>query len=252
MSARAWEAILASWSAMNETIGATLPHGMVKTRQEMASLLVELRAHLFEQLAFLITRLRSILNEASRQKLGLTGESVQARSPKPDALEARMLFAHGTDDEVQQIIEPLTIYLDERVLGRLPPRLSPLWMRMQEEVIHSDDGGAVFYSKLDKLLDTPHASWLVLEVYLFCLCEGFFGRYVDEPEQVQSYKDRIARRLPAPSFVPTSRPDGVGPSESMSLLTVGTSRMWHPAMYYAVAAVIAVVAIYLIRTLGAG
>jgi type IV/VI secretion system ImpK/VasF family protein len=241
VSARAWEAILAAWSDTDGLVQTTLPSGAGDGDARLEARLGKLREDLSTRLlGQLIPRLRSILTEEARQQLGLAADAREARL---DAAEASALTARGVDDEVKQVIVPLAVHLDERVLGRLPPRFGPVWSRLQEDVIQSDDGGVKFYQNLDELLALPQASTLVLEVYLFCLCEGFFGRYIDEPERIAAYKDRIARRLPAPLAAP-----GKG-AVSASIAPRASPRVLPAPVYYAVAVTAALLLILLLRAL---
>jgi type IV/VI secretion system ImpK/VasF family protein len=240
MSARAWEAILTAWSDADALVETTLPSGAGDGDARLEARLDQLRADLSTRLlGQLIPRLRSILTAEARLQLGLAAD---ARDAELDSADASALAARGADDEVQQMIVPLAVHLDERVLGRLPPRFGPSWMRLQEDVIKSDDGGVKFYQNLDELLASPQASPLVLEVYLFCLCEGFFGRYIDEPERVTDYKDRIARRLPAPLAT-------TGKGATGSPAPIASPKVLPAPVYYVVAVAAALLVILLLRAL---
>ena len=245
MSARAWEAILAAWSDLDATLTATLPSGEGGGKDAFEPRLSELREALCARLAQLTSRLRSILSAEARMEL--SGDASSAGSEGMDALIARR-----ADDEVEQVIVPLAIHVDERVLGRLPPRIGSTWVRVQEDVIHSDDGGVVFYEKLDALLASVEARALVLEVYLFCLCEGFFGRYIDEPERINGYRDRIAQRLPRPatSSSTTSTTSTTTTDTKGSSTQAASKRRVLPApAYYVIALVAAALVIALLHWL---
>lgn len=240
MSARAWEAILAAWSNLDALVAAAVPSGAGDGDAALEGRLGKLREDLSARLGQLIPQLRSILTAESRQQLGLPG---YATGPGPDPAEANALAARGAEDEVEQTIVPLVVHLDERVLGRLPERLRPSWHRLQEDVIDSDNGGEVFYDKLEALLASPLASPLVLEVYLFCLCEEFFGRYYEDREQIAVYKARLARRLPAPlrATAKGASSASAGPTRTRKALPA-----W---VYYVAAVAAAVLLILLLRAL---
>ncbi len=245
MSARAWDAILAAWSDLNALIAAALPAGAAAGAAGVEGRLGKLREDLSTRLlGQLIPRLRAILSAESRQQLGLPAEP-------PDPAEASALATRGADDEVQQLIVPLAIHLDERVLGRLPEQIRPSWSRLQEDVIHSDNGGTVFYERLTASLASAQTSPLVLEAYLFCLCEGFSGCFLDAPEQIAAYKDRIARRLPgAVTGTGSGAPGGSRGSASTALsASLAQPKVLPAAVYYAVAAVVAVLSIFVLRAL---
>jgi hypothetical protein len=91
--------------------------------------------------------------------------------------------------------------LDERVLSLLRCADKLVWHRLQDDVLGEEDGGEAFYSRLDHLLragvDPPS---IVLEVYYFCLDDGFKGRF-DDAAPIEAYKRRIEQHLTPPPAV---------------------------------------------------
>lgn len=166
MSPEAWQVILDAWDAIGQRIDRAFPSGrgdvVARRPPGDTSWLDQVRGELnvrFAELAY-----------------GLRG------------------LGHA-DAEIHQVLEPLAIFLDERVLVRLPPAVGPSWSRLQTDLIGSDDGGVIFYERLDALLGAPHPSKLALQVYRFCLAEGFCGNLVDERPELQRYSDALATAI---------------------------------------------------------
>jgi type VI protein secretion system component VasF len=96
--------------------------------------------------------------------------------------------------EISQVIEPLAIFTDERVLLRLPPEAAMSYGRLEYDLHQSNDGGLRFYQNADHLL-RPGASELAREVYAFCLNEGFAGALADDRPRLQHYRDAFAQTI---------------------------------------------------------
>jgi type IV/VI secretion system ImpK/VasF family protein len=211
-----WKVILDAWSGMGQALEQTLPSGRgdvgVKPKPGDTSAMDLLRDDLKRRLADLVDGLK---------RLGVD---------------------HG---EIAQALVPLTIHLDERVLLRLPAAIGPSWHRLQHDVIHSDDGGVVFYKRIDTLLrPDAHPSPLALELYYFCLNEGFWGVLGDDRTKLQRYKDELAtairRAEPVPALAPEPSP---APSAPAAPLPAPLRR---ERTYYLVAAVVAILLAILI------
>lgn len=119
--------------------------------------------------------------------------------------------------DVSQVIEPMAILTDERVLLHLDPQAAMLWSRLEYDLHHSNDGGGRFYSNVDELLQ-PGGSELAREAYAFCLAEGFGGALSDDRPRLQRYRDALAQAIldaqpkapPAPA--PPPPPGALPPS----------------------------------------
>jgi len=233
---RAWKAILSAWADVDARIAQDLPSGSGELDEgDFEVMLADLRLALTQRLAQLSLELREI--EIARLRADLT-ENGAASSPQDQARLDEALKREA-DAEIQQIFAPITIHIDERVLLLLPPTRSTSWSRLQGDVIQSDDGGAVFYDYLDNLLAQSRAPQLVLEVYSFCLSEGFFGRYIEAPERIQAYREEIARRIPTPVVTKTT-------NESRA---PARTKVMPPYVYYGIAALIVILIILLARAL---
>jgi type IV/VI secretion system ImpK/VasF family protein len=229
VNTRAWLRILDSWKAIDDRIARDLPSGKGDLGgDETALALGDLRKSLAVELKTLTEALRVILTADRAAELGTSGQSDAAMK---DVLKPEV------DREIQEMLAPLTIHIDERVLRKLSPSLGASWNRLQHDLIHSDDGGAVFYERLGRLLDSTSSSPLVLEVYAFCLSAGFFGRHLDEPEKVTSYRDRLARALTTPAAAASEEPAAAK----------AATKVRAPAIYYVAGVILGIVLVVILR-----
>ncbi|MEY3212254.1 MAG: hypothetical protein RIT28_2735 [Pseudomonadota bacterium] len=113
-----------------------------------------------------------------------------------------------------QALFALAVLFDERAQATTGARPGQ-WQPLQLELFDTDEGGTRFFEELDHLLVDPAAHPFVLEVYAFCLAEGFRGVYQNDPEPLQRHRarllDRISRPVPLPSAqtaLPTTLRDG--------------------------------------------
>lgn len=237
MKTRAWEAILKAWADVDARIAQDLPSGSGDLDEGgFQVMLTDLRLALTQRLAQLSLDLREIEIASLRADLAQGGDS--AAGSQQDQARQDAALKREADAEIQQIFAPLTIHIDERVLLLLPPTLGGSWSRLQGDVIQSDDGGAVFYDYLDNLLASARPPQMVLEVYAFCLSEGFFGRYLEAPERIQAYRDEIARRIPVPVV-----------SEKKGSAQLARAKVVSPYVYYGIAAVAVILLVIVARAL---
>ncbi len=163
MSARAWEAILAAWSDTDGLVQTTLPERRGRRRRAARGAARQAAGGSLDAAPGAAHPAAAIDLDrggaaAARPRCGRARRAAR-RGGVERADGARRRRRGEADDRA------LAVHLDERVLGRLPPRFGPVWSRLQEDVIQSDDGGVKFYQNLDELLAQPQASTLVLEVY---------------------------------------------------------------------------------------
>jgi type IV/VI secretion system ImpK/VasF family protein len=115
----------------------------------------------------------------------------------------RELVPLVSETEAKRILFPLILHLDERVLLRLPLPDRLAWPLLQLDVLDDEVGGEAFYSRLDHLLRLPvsASSSIVLEVYYFCLADGFRGRFDDDAaidDRKRAIRKHLAPGVPAP------------------------------------------------------
>lgn len=134
------------------------------------------------------------------------------------------------------VLFAITAHFDELVQTRFLKGDELTWPTLQKELFQVDDAGEIFYETLDDILMKPQTLPFVLEVYYFCLNDGFKGRYDRNPGKIEEYKQRLRQRIPfeTPEQAQTTDAEPV---------TIETKRS--PAVYY-VSAGAALLAFYLI------
>ncbi len=228
MSARAWAAILAAWAELDARASEDIPAKMAGPAA--SATLVRLRADLAARLLALTTTLEQLALADARKSLSLSASSfaealTEPPTPYPADVSAPPVPIESQSDPMQ-ILAALSIYLDERVLRRLAANRMLEWRHLQLDVIHSSEGGDLFYRIVDRLIASPKTTPLVLEVYHFCLRDGFLGRFAHEPGKIEDYERRLAARIPAP-------PEPAAPPPSP---TPDAPHVRSPILYYAVTA----------------
>ena len=204
MSPAVWQRILDAWTGLGQALDASLPAGAPAD----AALLAKLRGDLRARLADLISALTA---------LGVASQ------------------------EVAQVLEPIAIFTDERVLLRLPPEVAVSWSRLEYDMNQTNDGGVRFYQNADRLLQPgASVSELAREVHAFCLNEGFCGALADDRPRLQLYKDAFARAIVAAEPQPAAAPASA--SSAAASATAAASSIWQAPdrVYYLAAAVVGV------------
>jgi hypothetical protein len=128
------------------------------------------------------------------------------------ALCEKSMQQHITEDEWQHILSPLVFHSDEIVLTGVLEPLKPhpqdcpdtcivslqtktQWPKLQKELLKCRNGGERFFTDLEQLLSQPSASAMAIQVYYFCLKQGFKGRYLNQPEALQVYLQRCTKAI---------------------------------------------------------
>lgn len=241
MSARAWAVILTAWASLDERVSRDIPAKMAGP--DASATLVKLREDLAARLLTLTTDLEHLDVVDARKHLSLPPTRFEEALTEPPTPDPAAASAAPTPIESQsdpmQILAALSIYLDERVLRRLASNRMLEWRHLQREVIHSSEGGDLFYRIVDRLIASPRTSSLVLEVYDFCLRDGFLGRFAHEPGKIEEYERRLAARIPPPPEPPAPlRPP-----------TPDAPHVRSPIVYYAITAAIVVLLPFLAKLL---
>ncbi len=133
---------------------------------------------------------------------------------------SRTLAEHA----VYSVLVPIVIYCDE--LARAVTRGSVQgWEPLQSETFNIENGGELFYWAIDERLRQQETHPLVLEVFYFCLNDGFVGMYQDDPRKIEEYKDRLRKHIRA-------KPTGTAPHKAR----VAPRIVGFPWRYYVAAA----------------
>lgn len=119
------------------------------------------------------------------------------------------LGADLSETQKRQILAPITFLIDERVLVRLSARSMGgeySWPLLQRAVVELEYGGDLFFLEADRLAHGPDPSALLVQIFIYCLRQGFRGRYADRPEVIAELEaslwNRLSRPLPPGALVP--------------------------------------------------
>ena len=136
--------------------------------------------------------------------LGDPGESLEDRviairsevRTKLVRLKAQ-LSSSLTERELHYCLFPIVLYADEMVQSSYRGGAVE-WVPLQRELYNVDNGGELFYRALDNLFHKEETLPLIFEVFYFCLNDGFMGKFISEPYNINEYKDRLIERIPIP------------------------------------------------------
>jgi type IV/VI secretion system ImpK/VasF family protein len=161
-------------------------------------------------------------------------ELLRARSElrkELDSVRAK-ISAQLNERDGYLVLFAIVAHFDELVQMRFLKGDKLNWPTLQRELFQVDDAGEIFYETLDDLLIKPQTLPFVLEVYYFCLNDGFKGRYDQNPAKIIEYMERLKQRIPFKEVDVVRR-------EEAEPMEIETPRS--PAAYYVSAAVIAFV-----------
>jgi type IV/VI secretion system ImpK/VasF family protein len=125
----------------------------------------------------------------------------------------------------------LVLYFDERIMTRLPEWVATSWPLLQTRITGRNTGGVDFFRLVDRLLESESPP-LVLEVYYFCLANGFRGQFATDLSALDGYRQRLRARIPAPAPAP--------PATAPRAATATRSPIRSRALYYVAALAIVV------------
>jgi type IV/VI secretion system ImpK/VasF family protein len=94
------------------------------------------------------------------------------------------------------VLFAIVAHFDELVQTRFLKGDKLSWPTLQRELFQVDDAGEIFFDTLDDLLIKPQTLPFILEVYYFCLNDGFKGRYDRSPAKIGEYLERLRQRIP--------------------------------------------------------
>jgi type IV/VI secretion system ImpK/VasF family protein len=98
----------------------------------------------------------------------------------------------------EQAMLALVLYFDERIMTWLPDWIATSWPLLQTRLTGRNTGGVDFFRLIDRLLESESPP-LVLEVYYFCLANGFRGQFTTDLAALEGYRQRLRARIPAPA-----------------------------------------------------
>ncbi|MES2824661.1 MAG: DotU family type IV/VI secretion system protein [Pseudomonadota bacterium] len=137
---------------------------------------------------------------ASKGHDSSTGETLDLL-PICEKIEENIKQCHSyikpliTKKELKYLISALIFHCDETVVTKkldrhCIPKKSYQWPSIQKKIAHCQNGGERFFRYLDEMLLHSRNYSLAIEVYFFCLSQGFVGCYFDDPEKIKAYLKR--------------------------------------------------------------
>lgn len=119
----------------------------------------------------------------------------------------KSLAAILSEQEVKLVMQALIFHVDETVLtikmaSRLWQKKRFLWPGMQKELLQCRNGGEKFFINLNHLLKHSEDNRMALEVYYFCLKQGFKGCYFNDPEKIKQYCVQCTRAIKRNATLP--------------------------------------------------
>lgn len=109
-------------------------------------------------------------------------------------LEGRLAEVLGDYDRYHALF-PIVVYIDELVQVSTRGEAGR-WEPLQSELFDEDNGGETFFSLLEEKLRQTETHPFVLEVFYFCLSDGFTGTHQGDPKRIEEFKQRLAERIP--------------------------------------------------------
>lgn len=150
-------------------------------------------------------------------------------------LKNALASTYGEED-THAILFPIVVYFDELV--RFVSRdVAIRWETLQGEIYNTESGGEEFYKYLEQIKSPA----LAIEVYYYCLHDGFEGMHAEDPARIEDYKKQLEARMQIVA-APVEPPRAEQPPPEL---------VKFPIFYY-IAAVGAIAGLYFVlRLLGA-
>jgi type VI protein secretion system component VasF len=141
-----------------------------------------------------------------------------------------------SEEDTHAILFPIVVYFDELV--RFVSReVAIKWETLQGEIYNTESGGEEFFKYLEQI----KSPLLAVEVYYYCLNDGFEGMYADDPARIEDYKKQLEARMQVVPIVAEPTRAEPPPPELVRF----------PYLYYVIAAGAIVGLYFALRILGA-
>jgi len=126
-----------------------------------------------------------------------SNDLIELRSKLRIELETirQLLTEQYSQRDVYLVLFPFIAHCDELIRKLIIDRENLNWPSFQEEFYKIDDAGDTFYDLLDDLLTKPDTLPFVYEIYLFCLKDGFLGRYSNYPDTIKDYIKKLNKYI---------------------------------------------------------
>ena len=175
---------------------------------------------LSDQVSLIINELNNTEDNGDLHQTELAYSSIEL---PPECLEAHADLLDNIENckeklrplikekELDYVTSALIFHCDETILTKTLNRLfaeidcscskqahAPMfmfkskWPTLQMSMLQCRDGGERFFNSLDEISLAPTDYILAVEVYYFCLKQGFVGRYLDSQHTIDKYKAKLA------------------------------------------------------------
>ncbi|HSS01561.1 MAG TPA: DotU family type IV/VI secretion system protein [Kofleriaceae bacterium] len=169
-------------------------------------------------------------------QLGVEPDPLQRLHREVDRRIELLRAAFAAEPGSEPAMLALVQHFDERIMQRLPDHIVARWPLLQTRLSHSRSGGTDFFRLIDHLLGIESTPRFVLEIYLFCLRRGFEGEHAGDPAKLKGFRERLRARIETAK--PAQRSEAAAAPSALPLRS--------PALHYAVAVVVVVVAAVLL------
>lgn len=105
--------------------------------------------------------------------------------------------AFGIDPKQHHLAKYALVALIDEVIISSSFDFAEEWISNPLQTIYFNDmvAGENFYKNLEKLLIDSTGNYEIIEIYYFCLCLGFMGKYKDNPDKREKIINGIAHIL---------------------------------------------------------
>lgn len=137
------------------------------------------------------------LTPVEEKSVVIEDEIIRVRTEIRAHLEQLRVKLSGdmNERETYLVLFPIVVYFDELIQSNYL-RGGLKWPALQKELYSIDDGGVLFYDTLEDILRKPQTLPFVYEVFYFCLCSGFRGRYSEDQVKINEYVRKLTEKIP--------------------------------------------------------
>lgn len=99
-----------------------------------------------------------------------------------------------SDHDVYYALFPIVVHFDEFIQVSTRGEAGR-WEPLQGELYDIDNGGELFFTILEDRLRQQETHPMVLEIFYYCMLDGFAGAYQQDQKKIDEYRDRLVERI---------------------------------------------------------
>ncbi|WP_133470991.1 DotU family type IV/VI secretion system protein [Paraglaciecola marina] len=174
----------------------------------------------WDDLYLCLIQQQEVFEKIELETLNLDNLTEQANDFSPFITELETIFSacqtaisqHLDEAELTYVVEALIFQCDETILtqklvtktcesqhaetlNHLPFLPCSKWVTLQKHLLDCRTGGERFFENLEQILATENKYPFALEVYYFCLKQGFVGRYNQQSEPITEYMRHCTKAI---------------------------------------------------------